>query len=229
MDDIRVIAFDADDTLWECGAYYADVQERFCDLICRRLGCEFDIVSAKFDDIEARNMPILGYGAKAMTISMIETAVTLNPKTSSEDILKIIELGESLLDMPVGMLKDVESTIKKLSRRYRIMIITQGDILEQKRKFDKSPLSRDIEFIVVPEKTADSFFEILKRNNIHPNNFLMVGDSPKSDILPVIELGGYAAYLPSSKTWSLEVFGLVESERLIQLKELRNLLTLLKC
>lgn len=228
MEDIRIIGLDADDTLWECGAFYAEVEEAFCELISERTGIPAEEIGFCLDEVEAGNMPVLGYGAKAMTISLIETAIAKHPEIKGDDILKCIKLGKSLLESPVRMHENVESTIKKLAKNYRIVIITQGDLTEQRRKFEISPLSKDIEFIVVPEKNANVYSEILKNNGIQPNQFLMVGDSPKSDILPVIEMGGYAAYLPASKTWSLEVFGLKPSERLVQIAEFKDLLKLLK-
>ena len=226
--NIQCIGLDADDTLWECGKFYAGVENGFKNLIADNSSWSLLDIQNRLNQFEAKNMEALGYGAKAMTISMIETAFDINPAMPGNVILKIIELGKSLLATPVHMLPHVEDTIRELQKRFRVVIITQGDLREQNRKFDLSPIPKNIGYFVLSEKTPANYLRLLKQEDIDPSHFLMVGDSPKSDIYPVIEIGGYAAWLPSSGTWAHEIQTKKAEQRHFELSNIQELLTLLK-
>ena len=146
---------------------------------------------------------IFGYGAKGFTLSLIETAIELSDKRITvNEIQKIIELGKSLLQKPVELLPGVVQAIKHLSADYPLLIITKGDLFDQESKIARSGIADYFQTIeIVSEKTPETYAKILKRNNISPESFCMVGNSLKSDILPVLEIGGHAIHIPYHTTW----------------------------
>jgi putative hydrolase of the HAD superfamily len=199
-----VIGFDADDTLWHNETNFERVHERYRAL----LACYHDAttVDAALLATEKRNLPLYGYGAKGFTLSAIETAIQLTDgKISAAEIRQLIELGRSMLEHPVELLDGVQETLAVLAPRHPLLLITKGDLRDQERKVAKSGLAdyfRAIE--VVSEKDVASYAAILRRHGIAPPRFLMVGNSMKSDILPVIELGGAGVHIPYHITWELE-------------------------
>lgn len=218
---IQCIGFDADDTLWENGLFYGKVQTDFQDLLSES---EFSNIEDIFTQIEIKNMDTLGYGAKAMTISMIETAIAVNPNLSTDVILKIIDIGKTLFKVPIIMFPGVLETIEQLKKSYRVVIITKGELNEQQRKFDLSPLDKSMDYFILDNKDKASYQRLLNHENINIEHFMMVGNSPKSDILPILELGGWAAYIPHCATWTLEHAVLPEHPKLITLKNMIELL-----
>ena len=198
---IHTIAFDADDTLWVNEPFYREVETTIAKIL-RPYAPENHFME-KLYEREKQNLRIFGYGAKGFTLSLIETAIELSDKRITVDeIQQIVELGKSLLQKPVELLPGVVQTIKHLSADYPLMTITKGDLFDQESKIARSGIADFFQAIeIVSEKTPETYTKILKRNNISPENFCMVGNSLKSDILPVLAIGGHAIHIPYHTTW----------------------------
>lgn len=198
---IRMIAFDADDTLWVNEPFYREVEFAIEDMLSNYVDSEqfLDLLYER----ELANLKVFGYGAKGFTLSLIETVIELTDhRVTTGHIQKIIEMGKSLLTKPIEFLPDVESTIKKLSADFPLMIITKGDLFDQESKVARSgiaPLFQHVE--IVSEKTPEVYQRILEQYDIAPDEFCMIGNSLKSDILPVLEIGGNAVHIPFHTTW----------------------------
>ena len=201
MSTFDVIAFDADDTLWHNERIYTGVQAEFTRLLSSSQDAE--VVKKALYQTEMRNIKSFGYGIKSFTLSMIETAVELTEgRISALDIQAIIDLGKGMLDAKVELLEYTAETIAQLSTRYRLMVITKGDLQDQQTKLARSGLGRHFQFFeVVNDKTREIYESLLKKQSIEPGRFLMVGNSLRSDILPILELGGQAVYIPYQITW----------------------------
>ena len=225
LENIRCIGFDADDTLWENELFYAEAEEGFINVM--KYSDKSDLSFDYLARTEEKNMACLGYGAKAMTISMIEAAIAMDPNIPSDKILKLIEVGKKLFAVPTEMRPHAAEVLHALQKRYRVVIITKGELNEQQRKFNNSPLDKNIDYFVLDNKNTATYRNLLKREKIDIDSFLMVGNSPKSDILPILDLGGYAAHIPSNVTWVHEQGILPEHPRLLKPKNLREILDLL--
>jgi putative hydrolase of the HAD superfamily len=201
---IDQIAFDADDTLWHNEPLYIEVQNRFKELLAGYHEPEW--VDQKLFDTEMRNLAHFGYGIKGFTLSMIETAIELTEgRIRGNEIQKIIEFAREMVNTKLPLLEHVEETLALLSSSHDLMIVTKGDLLDQEAKLARSGLQKYIRHIeVVSDKTRASYASILSRHGINPGCFLMVGNSLKSDILPVLELGGLTVYIPYALTWTHE-------------------------
>jgi putative hydrolase of the HAD superfamily len=203
---IKTIGFDADDTLWHNETLFVATHGRLCALLARYHDAAE--VDATLNRTEHRNLSRYGYGIKSFALSAIETAIELSGgNIPASEISEIITLAHDMLDHPVEILTGVPETVAALadSKRYRMLIITKGDLRDQSRKFTLSQLDphfTDLE--VVTEKDPATYARILQRHQIKPAEFLMVGNSIKSDILPVLELGGHAAHVPYPHTWILD-------------------------
>jgi putative hydrolase of the HAD superfamily len=204
MPTFEVIAFDADDTLWHNERLYVSVQARFAHLLAPYQNAE--VVKARLYQAETRNIKYFGYGIKSFTLSMIEAAVELtDDRISGQDIQGIIDLGKSMLDAEVELLEHTTGTITQLAPRYRLMLVTKGDLQDQQGKLARSGLGKFFQYIeVVNEKTGKIYERLLEKQSIDPGRFLMVGNSLRSDILPVLALGGQAVYIPYQLTWQHE-------------------------
>lgn len=177
------------------------------------------------------NLQILGYGAKAFTISMVETALQIsNGKIAADIIRQIVDLGKSLLKMPIELLPGVKETLKTLKEtgKYKLVVATKGDLLDQENKLERSGLSPYFDHIeVMSDKTEKEYLRLLSILQIAPSELLMVGNSFKSDIQPVLSLGGYGVHIPFEVMWKHEVTETFAHERLKQVKRLDDLLSLL--
>jgi putative hydrolase of the HAD superfamily len=204
MEHIRVIGLDADDTLWHNETIFEKVHERYRALLAHYHPAE--IVDAKLVTTERRNLDLYGYGIKGFTLSAIETAIELTAgKISAEEIRLLIEIGREMLDHPVELLPGVAETVATLAQSHRLGLITKGDLRDQQRKLQKSGLAAHFSFIeIVIEKDVATYQEILDRRGISPREFLMIGNSLKSDILPVLELGASAFHIPYHLNWVLD-------------------------
>lgn len=204
MPTFDLIALDADDTLWHNERIYTGVQARFARLLSPYH--EKEVIEARLFQTETRNIKSFGYGIKSFTLSMIETAVELTEgQISAKDIQAIIDLGKGMLDAEVELLEHTTGTITRLAARYRLMVITKGDLQDQQTKITRSGLGQYFQYIeVVNDKTRDIYSQLLKKLSIEPGRFLMVGNSLRSDILPILELGGQAVYIPYQITWLRE-------------------------
>jgi putative hydrolase of the HAD superfamily len=199
-----VIGFDADDTLWHNETIFEDVHAKFCTLLAKfhdRATVEKTLFAT-----EMRNLELYGYGIKSFMLSSIETAIDLTEgRIGTEELRQLISLGQEMLRHPVVLLDGVHPTLQALASGYRMILITKGDLRDQERKVAKSGLAGFFEAVeIVSEKNADVYAGILQRRKIDPGRFVMVGNSAKSDILPVLELGGAGVYVPYHLTWAGE-------------------------
>jgi putative hydrolase of the HAD superfamily len=202
--EIQIIGFDADDTLWMNEPYYQETEKKFCSLLSEYFGSEK--ITEELLKTEMQNIELYGFGAKGFMLSMIETANRIsNHKVSSIIIDEIIKLGKELLEKPVELLDDVENVLQKLNGRYKLIVATKGDLLDQERKLKKSGIAKYFHHVeIMSDKKEENYKSLLKHLEILPEKFLMVGNSFKSDILPVVNLGGYGVYIPYHVTWQHE-------------------------
>ena len=207
MKDVKVIIFDADDTLWDNQSYFDRAEDVFTQEL-KEYGTAEELSEALFKT-ESANMPILGYGAKAVCISMMETALKVSDnEVPGENLSRILSSAKSLLSLPATPLPGVEDTLKALKRsgRYRLVVLTKGDMLDQENKLRRSGLSEYFDRTeVVSNKGKKEYLDLCQSEGISPEDMAMVGNSFKSDILPVIEIGGYGIHIPFHTTWRHEV------------------------
>lgn len=204
MPTFDTIAFDADDTLWHSERHYAQTQAEFTKLLAHYRDEAY--IHAHLYEVESRNIQHFGYGVKGFALSMIESAVELTDgRVSGNDIKTIINLARNMLNADIELLDGVSETIESLAARCRLMVITKGDLLDQEKKIQRSGLGKFFHRIeIVSEKTRESYARLLAEHSIAPQRFFMVGNSLRSDILPILELGGSAAYIPYEITWQHE-------------------------
>ncbi len=219
------IGFDADDTLWHNEVIFEQAHERYRALLAQYHDAA--TVDRTLFGVEMRNLELYGYGIKGYTLSAIETAIELTGgRISAGEIRGLIELGREMLAHPVNLLEGVAETLAALAPRHRLVLITKGDLRDQERKLGKSGLAVHFEHVeIVSEKNAGAYRRFFQRHGIAPGRFLMVGNSLKSDILPVLELGGAGAHIPYHLTWAAEHAEqpVAHPGRLFTLKHMREL------
>ena len=200
----RTIAFDADDTLWHNEVVYAQAKERFADIMRRYVPAQD--ARDGLDEAEIANIELLGYGIKSFTLSMIEIALKLSEeRLRGEDLQRILTLSRDMhAEQPV-LVDHVEMVLKQLSKKDQLIMITKGDLVEQQRKIHASGLRDFFQAIeIVPEKDESTYRDILFRHQISSGQFWMVGNSLRSDILPVVAIGSRAVYIPNASAWDHE-------------------------
>ena len=219
------IGFDADDTLWHNENIFERVHERYRALLAHHH--DGATVDRTLLATEKRNLELYGYGVKGFTLSSIETAIELTQgKISAEEIRQLIALGRDMLAHPVELLDGAAETLAALAPAHRLLLITKGDLRDQERKLTRSGLAAHFAHVeIVSEKNPDVYAGILRRHAIAPERFLMVGNSLKSDILPVLALGGAGAHVPYRLTWAHDHVEMpaVAPARFFKLKTLREL------
>jgi putative hydrolase of the HAD superfamily len=203
---IEVIALDGDDTLWHSEHLFVDTQDRFRDLVRPYVDLDDHALDERLLEVERRNLPVFGYGVKAFTLSLVETAIEVTEgRIPGADLQAVLELGKVLIDHPVDLLDGVREAVDSLTDRYRVMVITKGDLLHQETKVARSGLDELFWRVeVVSEKDEATYRRIFERLDIDPATFVMVGNSVRSDVLPVLALGGRAVHVPYAVTWTLE-------------------------
>jgi putative hydrolase of the HAD superfamily len=203
---IEVVAFDGDDTLWHSESHFVDAHQRFCRLIEPFVddpGAIDDQVIAT----ERQNLALYGYGSKAFTLSLIETAISLTEgRITAHEVSQILELGKRLLDHPIELLDGVDDVVGEMAGTgRRLIIVTKGDLFHQEAKVAGSGLADRFERVeIVSEKDVATYRRIIGEAAIDPDRFFMIGNSVRSDVLPVVALGGHAAHLPYTYTWEHE-------------------------
>jgi putative hydrolase of the HAD superfamily len=226
--NIKVIAFDADDTLWVNEPYFQETEKKFCALMDEYLPQH--TLSRELLKIEIANLALYGYGIKGYTLSMVEAAIRVSEGTISVAAIdKIINFGKELLNEPIELLDNVEEVLRSLHGQYRIVVATKGDLLDQHRKLKKSGLGHYFHHIeVMSEKAEDDYRKLIGRLDIHPAEFIMIGNSLKSDVIPVINIGGHSIHVPYHTTWAHEhVETKLEHENFRQVERLKDVLPLL--
>ena len=201
---ITVVALDGDDTLWHNETRFNVTQGELRDLLRRHLP-DAD-VDAHLAETEMKNLAMYGYGVKAFTLSMIETAIELTRgKIPATDLEVILGWGKRMLMEPTELLEGVETALLQLGKRYDLLLITKGDLFDQESKLARSGLAGLFLGVeIVSEKNVDSYRRILERRGIKPEEFVMVGNSLRSDVAPVLELGARAVHVPYHVTWHHE-------------------------
>ena len=204
MNNIKVICFDADDTLWVNEPYYREIEGQFAGLLR-------DYIDEKScNDIllqtEINNLGLYGYGAKSFVLSMIETAIKIsNYQIDNRTIEEILILGRGLINKPLQLLDGVKDVLSHFHGKYRLILATKGDLLDQERKLKKSGLETFFHHIeIMSEKDVSNYKKLIQHLDVLPEEFVMVGNSVKSDILPVLKIGAYAIHIPCETTWAHE-------------------------
>jgi putative hydrolase of the HAD superfamily len=203
--NIKVIGFDADDTLWVNETYFREAEEEVGYLLSH-----FETpnkIDQELFRMEIKNLPVYGYGVKGFVLSMIEMALELsNNAVSNEVIGKILDIGKGMISRPIELMDGVEDVLKTLSKDYKLIVATKGDLLDQERKLEKSGLIDYFHHVeVLSEKQEENYSKLLKHLEINPAEFLMIGNSLKSDILPLINIGAEAIHVPFHTTWQHEM------------------------
>ncbi|MCW2245609.1 putative hydrolase of the HAD superfamily [Azospirillum fermentarium] len=202
------IAFDGDDTLWHNESLFSMTQERFRALITAHAGgLPAEDLDRRLLEAETRNLKYFGYGIKGFVLSMIETAVEVTEGAiPAHDIRALIDFGKAMLEHPVHLLDGVAEVVTALAADRPLLLITKGDLFDQESKVARSGLAAHFRAVeVVSEKDPATYARVLARHGVAPERFLMVGNSVKSDILPVLALGGQAVHIPYHLTWAHEV------------------------
>ncbi|APY12288.1 HAD family hydrolase [Seonamhaeicola sp. S2-3] len=202
--NIKVIGFDADDTLWVNETYFREAEEAFCKLLL-----EYETpnkIDQELFKMEMNNLNLYGYGVKAFVLSMVESALEIsNNNVSNKTIEKILNIGKNMLNKPVELLDGVEDVLKELSKKYRLILATKGDLLDQERKLEKSGLTSYFHHIeVLSDKKEANYSKLLNHLDVQPSEFLMIGNSLKSDVLPIVNLKAHAIHVPFHTTWAHE-------------------------
>lgn len=202
--NIKVLGFDADDTLWVNETYFRDAEKRFAALLDRYE--TRNTIDQELFKLEMDNLPLYGYGIKGFTLSMVEAALRLSGGAVSPQVLEeILEMGKRMIDHPVELLDGVVDTLRKLGPNYRMVVLTKGDLLDQERKLERSGLSAYFHHVeVLSDKKPENYRKLLEHLEIPYSEFLMVGNSLKSDVLPILEIGAQAIHVPFHTTWAHE-------------------------
>jgi len=223
--NLKVIAFDADDTLWVNEPYFRNTEEQFYQLLggyASQHELERELLKT-----EIENLTFYGYGIKGFVLSMIETALRVTNNTISTEVVgKILDLGKDMLNQPIELLDGVEDVLIALKQKYRLVVATKGDLLDQERKLKKSGLSHYFHHIeIMSEKDDANYIKLIRHLDIRPEELMMVGNSLKSDIMPVLNVGGYAVHVPYHITWAHEqIEDSIENERFNSVMAIKDIL-----
>lgn len=225
--NIKVIGLDADDTLWANEIFFREAESKFAKLFSH-----FETENKLIHEImktEIKNLPTYGYGIKGFVLSMVECAVDItNNQVTPKQITDILQIGKDMFAKPVDLLPDVEDVLKELSPSYRLLLITKGDLLDQETKVKKSGLSNYFHHVeVVSEKKQENYKDLLDHLDIPVEDFLMVGNSLKSDVLPLLDLGAKAIHVPFHTTWEHEKVHNVDHYNYQEIDGLKALVDLL--
>ncbi|WP_259780084.1 HAD family hydrolase [Aestuariispira ectoiniformans] len=225
---LRMIAFDADDTLWHTEDMFQETQKRLSEILKEH--APDDVVETVLNDTEKRNIGLFGFGIKGFTLSMVETAIELSDgDISARQIHEIIMMGKQMLDAPMRLFDDVYNVLNGLKGRYQLSIITKGDLLDQTNKIDKSGLAQLFDYTqVVSHKDPGTYNSLFQAWGIEPRSVMMVGNSVPSDVAPILEIGGHAVHIPYEVTAVHELHDKrPDSDRFHQLENIRELPDLL--
>jgi putative hydrolase of the HAD superfamily len=203
---IDLVAFDGDDTLWHNESIFSMTQERFRDLMAPHLDGSADI-DELLHAVELRNLRLYGYGVKSFTLSMVETAIEVSRgEVTAAEVGAILEAGKAMLAHPVELLDGAAEAVAAVSANHRVMLITKGDLFNQESKLARSGMGERFAAVeIVSEKDPSVYERILRRYDVDPSRFVMIGNSMRSDILPVLEIGGWAAHVPYHLVWRHEL------------------------
>lgn len=201
---VKVIAFDADDTLWVNEPYFQETEKKFCAMLEDYL--PHHTVGKELFKTEIDNLALYGYGVKGFMLSMIETVIRISEKTADISIIeKAIIYGKELLEKPIELIDGIEAVLQALKGGYRLVVATKGDLLDQERKLKKSGLMHYFHHVeIMSDKKEADYIKLVKHLDILPEEFLMIGNSLKSDVMPVLAIGGHGVHVPYHTTWAHE-------------------------
>ena len=201
---IKLVGFDADDTLWRSEDYYREAQARFEAMLARYV--DLDGVHERLYVVVSRNIALFGYGVKGMSLSMLEAAYDISGgRVSAEDMHRIVLLAKELLRHPVELLPGIREAVTEIARDFPVVLVTKGDLFHQEAKVRESGLANEFQRIeIVSEKDAATYARLFREFEVEPREFLMVGNSLRSDIVPVLALGGWGVHMPYRVTWAHE-------------------------
>lgn len=221
----KVIAFDADDTLWQNEINYRKAEREFARVMLPFCKNEEDAV-AYLMKVEGRNIPLLGYGSKTFIIALAESAMELSDyKADCHLIKKVMDIGKRTVSPEMELYPHVEQVLQHLGRDHALVLATKGDLRDQQTKIEKSNLARYFSHIeIMSEKHEENYRELLRKLGIAPSQFVMVGNSFKSDIIPVLNIGASAVYIPSEIIWEHEKTEEFEAPNIIRLKSIKELI-----
>lgn len=227
--EIKVVGFDADDTLWVNETYFRNTEEQFTNLL---EGYETkNKIDQELFKMEIKNLELYGYGIKGFMLSMIESALEIsNNQVSQATITDILNLGKNMLMHPVELLGGVREVLEALKDNYRLIVLTKGDLLDQERKLEKSGLSEYFHHVeVLSDKKEENYLHLLNHLQIDVKEFLMVGNSLKSDVLPLLNIGARAVHVPFHTTWKHEEVKIEEKDyNYLKISKLSDILKFLK-
>ncbi|OWW23856.1 HAD family hydrolase [Zobellia sp. OII3] len=227
--NIKVVGFDADDTLWVNETYFREAETKFGKLL---EGYEtMNTIDQELFRMEIKNLELYGYGVKGFMLSMVESALELsNNKVSQATIGEILNIGKEMLRQPVELLEGVREVLRKLSGNYRLIVLTKGDLLDQERKLERSGLSEFFQHVeVLSDKKEENYLHLLNHLQIDVNEFLMIGNSLKSDVLPLVNIGAQAVHVPFHTTWQHEEVKVNEDDyKYLKINRLTDILGYLK-
>ena len=224
----EIVALDADDTLWQNETLYNNTQEKFRQMLTRYAAPE--VVNQTLYDMEMKNLHHFGYGIKSFTLSMLETAVSLaDGNLTGQEVQAIINFAREMVSAPTELLEHVAATVPRLAQTHKLMLLTKGDLLDQEAKLVRSGLAEHFAHVeVVSHKTPDTYAAVLSRYQVRPEQFLMVGNSLRSDVLPVVEVGGTAVYIPYHLTWEHEIVTNPAHQNYLELEHIGQLPDLIR-
>lgn len=221
---LKMVGFDGDDTLWRSEDYYREANSEFAAIVGNYADLADDAVHARMLGTERSNIALFGYGAKGMTLSMVETAIALSDgRISAQDIHRLVEIGKRVLQHPVELLPGIREAVAAVSGRHAVVLITKGDLFHQEKKVAESGLAdlfRRIE--IVSEKDTPTYRRLFDEFDIAPHEFAMVGNSLRSDIEPVLRLGGWGIHMPYHVTWAHELENSLDPEDAPRMREVTN-------
>jgi putative hydrolase of the HAD superfamily len=202
---IEVVGLDGDDTLWDNEGYFAFTEELFADLVSPWTDGGIDL-QARLRVIEEQNLGLFGYGIKGFTLSLVETAIDVTAgRVPAMVIQQLLDRGKEMLAHPVELIDGVAEVVADLATRYRLILVTKGDLIHQESKVARSGLGELFwQVEIISEKDAPTYGRLLERHGVAPERFVMVGNSVRSDVLPVLALGARAVHVPYHTTWALE-------------------------
>ena len=224
--DIKVIAFDADDTLWDCQSWFDEVERKCCEML--KPWATAREVSEGLFATEHQNLPLTGYGTKAFTLSLIENAVRISKgELTGDKVMQLIDMGKELLRFPTTPLPEVKETLEALSqtRRYRLVVFTKGELMDQEDKLRRSGLEQYFSYMeTVSNKTEREYRQLCENLGVAPEQTLMVGNSFRSDIVPALATGAWAIHIPYHVVWALEKSTEYPHERLCKITRFGEIL-----
>jgi putative hydrolase of the HAD superfamily len=224
----KTIAFDADDTLWHNEPYFDEAQAKFCDLF-HDYASHQELLRMILNH-QVKNLPLYGFGIKAFTLSMLETALEITQNTINGTVMQqILRIGKELLQKPVELLPNVEEVLSKMNAKHKLIVATKGDLKDQHRKLHDSGLGHYFHHIeVMSDKTEADYSKMLKRLDCNPEDFVMIGNSLKSDVLPVLNIGGIGIHVPYHTTWEYEKIDFeIKHPKFIALTDIKQVLEIL--